>query len=411
MYLQHQKKQNKYEKINLNIFVDFRQQKSYTPIYRKLSTATNMKEELLPLAKKLIEIPSVSGDLTNLLQALKLAKEQLTDFAVLPFVSNNIPSLLYTNQQQYPKKFKILFNAHLDVVPAKKDQFIPFEENGKLYGRGAYDMKAAAAVMIVLFKELAPKLSYPFGLQIVTDEEPGGYDGAKYQVEQGVRSEFVITGESTNFRIINEAKTRVTIKLTAAGKASHSAYPWLGDNAIWKLQQVIHRIFELYPMPTQETNATTINVTQFSTQNDAYNRTPFHAEAVLDIRYVNEDKEILKYVQALLPEDIKMEILLQFDRHLTDPNSPYIQRLQEAANKLGMQVPLALAHGTSDMPYFSAVGCEAIEFGLRGGGHHGLGEWVDIESIFQYYEVLKAFLLDIEKEIQGSDTHPVTPSH
>src|SRR5579862_6285724 len=101
-----------------------------------------MIDEILNLSKQLIEIPSVSGDIPNLVKALKLAKQQLPDQIFLPFVSDGIPSLLFTNQKQPNKEFKIILNAHLDVVPAAAEQFIPIEKDGKLYGRGAYDMKS-----------------------------------------------------------------------------------------------------------------------------------------------------------------------------------------------------------------------------------------------------------------------------
>jgi succinyl-diaminopimelate desuccinylase len=355
-----------------------------------------MLDEIINLSKQLIEIPSISGDIPTLIKILEFTKQQLPNQVFQPFVSNNIPSLLFTNQPHPHKEFKIILNAHLDVVPGKPDQYIPVEKDGKLYGRGAYDMKAGAAAMILLFKELGSQLPYPLGLQIVTDEEPGGLNGTNYQVNQGVRGEFVITGEGSNFRIINESKTRLTLKLTANGKASHSAYPWLGDNAIWKLQQVIQQIMEKYPIAKQESASTVVNITKIGTQNDAYNRTPFHAEAILDIRYIKQDQNILQYIESLLPPDIQMDVILKFFTHHTNVDNKYIDLLQLQAKTItGQQLSIARAHASSDMPFYSNIGCDAIEFGVRGGNHHADGEWADIQSIQDYYQILKSFLLAI----------------
>src|SRR6266403_423816 len=111
--------------------------------------------ELLPnilqLSKKLIAIPSVTGVNETSVEILELTKKQLSPYTATEFVSKKFPSLLYTNQRKKTKKFKIIFNAHLDVISGAKNEYYPREKDGKLYGRGAFDMKAAAAVMILLF--------------------------------------------------------------------------------------------------------------------------------------------------------------------------------------------------------------------------------------------------------------------
>ena len=112
-------------------------------------------DTVLQLSKKLIEIPSTQDAQKALQDSLDYSKEILGRFAHKSFTKNKIQTLLFYNTNKLPNRFKILLNAHLDVVPAKKGQFVPKEKNGKLYGRGAYDMKAAGAAMILLFKELA----------------------------------------------------------------------------------------------------------------------------------------------------------------------------------------------------------------------------------------------------------------
>lgn len=360
-----------------------------------------MKNNILPLAKELIKIPSISGDIEQAVEITRFTEKQLAGYNFRPFVSDSIPSLLYSNKDKNTKDFKIILNAHLDVVPGSKDQFKPIEKNGRLYGRGSYDTKAAAAAMILLFKEIGPKVSYPLGLQITTDEEIGGGDGTKYQLDKGVRADFMIASEcGSNFNIVHEAKARLVVKLVAKGKTSHSAYPWLGDNAIWKLQQGIHAILQHYPSPKEAVYQTTVNVTHIQTQgkenrDTAYNRTPDYCEALLDVRYVpSERNTILDQLQALLIAGVSLEVIHNTVPHQTDSNNKYIHALQKAgASVFKKELNLAKQNGTSDVRHYSEVGNDGIEFGPIGGNQHTDDEWVDINSLDDYYAILKQFLV------------------
>lgn len=361
-----------------------------------------MKTQILPLAKELISVPSVTGDIEKAVDVLKITQRYMDGYTFTPFVSHNQPSLLYSNKKTDTKHFKIILNAHLDVVPGNTDQFTPTERDGKLYGRGAYDTKAGAATMMTLFKELAPKVDYPLALQITTDEEIGGEDGTKYQIDQGIRGDFVVATEcGSNFRIIHEAKARLVVKLIATGKTSHSAYPWLGDNAIWKLQKAIHAILQHYPIPDQAAYKTTVNVTHIQTQGKeketAYNRTPDYCEAILDVRYIPTEKEtIISQIKLLIGEGVSMEVLHNSSPHQTDVNNKYVQSLHKTVTRVYKEnLPLVKQHATSDARHYSGVGVDGIEFGPIGSNQHTDGEYVDIKSLDMYYDILKKFLLSL----------------
>ena len=98
------------------------------------------------------------------------------------FEQNGSPSLLAYYGTKRPERFKVLLNGHVDVVAGDRTQFEPFIANERLYGRGSLDMKVAALILTHAFCEAAGRVPYALGLQIATDEEPGGYDGAKYQL-------------------------------------------------------------------------------------------------------------------------------------------------------------------------------------------------------------------------------------
>lgn len=358
-------------------------------------------KEILTLTKNLIAIRSTEDNTIGLEEIISLARNQLPGYTVQQFSSNNKPSLLIHNTKPNTKQFKIILNAHLDVVPGEEKQYQPYIKEGKLFGRGAFDMKAATATMIVLFKEIAKSAPFPLGLQLLSDEELSGMDGTYYQITQGIRANFVIAGEcGSNFRIVHEAKARLVVKLKATGKSSHSAYPWNGDNAILRLMQTVQNILQYYPYPQKEEYRTTINVTHIDTKNHetsetAYNRTPAYCEALLDVRYVPNDKDtIIDTLKTKLSKNVTMEILHNTVPHQTDSNNPYIKLLQKIGEDvLRKKITLIQQHATSDVRHFAGVSNDGIEFGPIGGGQHQDNEWVDIESLENYYQILKRFLL------------------
>ena len=358
-----------------------------------------MMDDILKFAQHLIRIHSTADNITALNEAVLLVEKELKQYEINRFSSDGKPSLLIHNATPGIKHFKIILNAHLDVVQGNDFQFQPKIVDGRLYGRGAYDMKAAAAVMLMLFKEITNQLPYPLALQITTDEETGTL-GAKKQVDEGYRGEFIITGEcGSNFRITNKAKGVYKIKVTAQGMLSHSAYPWRGDNAIVKLQKAIAVITDTYPLPKEESYKTTINITQIRSDNETWNKTPAHAEAYMDIRYMPEDQNILTDLKKLLPQDVVIEEDpdYSFVSLNTDPNNAYVQSLREIGKKILKQdIAFQTAHATSDLVRFTAVGCDGVEFGPIGENQHGDNEWVDIKSLEDYFLILKQFLLSIE---------------
>jgi len=355
-----------------------------------------MKDEILPLAKALIRIPSVTEVIPKSVAILELTKQQLPEYTFTPFVSNNSPSLLFNNKSKNTKDFKIILNAHLDVVPGSKEQFIPTEKDGKLYGRGAFDTKAAAAVMVLVFKEIGNKLSYPLGLQLTSNEETNGIHGTGYQVSQGVKADFAICAESnSNFQVTNQLKGRYLIKIGTKGLSAHSAYAWKGENALLKMYEILAPVLKAYPHPKEETYETTVNLTKIESHNDATNRIPDKCTAYLDIRFTHKDSDsIVNAIRSLLPEAIDFEAIPLRPAHTVAPDNPYIVKLRQSVKEvIGEELPLRFAHATSDATFLK----QAIEFGPIGANAHADDEWVDIKSLEDYYVILKQFLLDLDK--------------
>ncbi len=357
-----------------------------------------MEKEILELTKKFVSIKSFDGNSTGLNEVLDLALSYLQDYKIERFEREGIPSALVYNTATRPKKFKVLFNVHLDVVPGLEENYIPKIKNGRLYGVGSMDMKGNAAAAILLFKELAKDLNYPVAVQLVTDEEVGGFNGTKLQVEKGARADFVIATEPTNFDIVHKAKGVFWVKILANGVTAHGAYPWRGDNAIWKINTFLNNLKKKFPIPKKEVWATTVNLSKVETTNNSINKIPSDCAASLDIRFVEEDKKTIEaQIKNLAKElKLKLEVVEKEPPMFTAKDNKYLVELAKATTKnIKNKAILRGANGTSDARHFADVGCPGVEFGPIGGGIGSDEEWVDIKSLKTYSDILKDFLIAI----------------
>lgn len=356
-----------------------------------------MTDKIIQLTKSLISIPSIKGNTEALKQTLEIAKKELAGFTIEEFESNGIPSLLAYVGGTRPEKFKVILNAHLDVVPAKGNQYQVTEKDGKLHGRGTNDMKAAAAAELMVFKEVAKQLPYPTALQLVTDEEIGGNDGTKYQIQQGVRGDFVIAGEPTNFGINNKAKGIVWAKITVHGKVAHGAYPWNGENAIWKMKTFLDNLEKAFPVPEKESWVTTVNLATIGTSNITSNQVPEDCWATIDCRYIPEEKDTIEQkLRDLLPEGAEIEIREKEPPQGTKEDNPFVVALSRATEKVtGKPSASIVKHGASDVRHYEPVGVPGVTFGPIGAGLHSDEEWVDAKSLEDYSNILKEFLLSL----------------
>lgn len=139
----------------------------------------------------------------------------------------------------------LYFHGHYDVVPAQRhEQFTPRIESGRLYGRGAADMKAAVASMIyaaALLKECQVPLTGRIGLCIVADEETGGQGGSRYLDEIGLLGQdgfAMITPEPTSGVIWNANRGAITLRITVRGKFAHVGLQHEGVNAFERMLDV-----------------------------------------------------------------------------------------------------------------------------------------------------------------------------
>jgi succinyl-diaminopimelate desuccinylase len=353
--------------------------------------------ELIELTKRLIEYPSVTGDLDACNNILDFIKSELSGFTCEQFEKNGVRSHLYYVGNKRPEKFRLILNAHVDVVPAVSEQFKPQVRDGKIFGRGAQDMKSGAAGLITAFAEMAQNVSFPLGLQIVTDEETGGFNGAKHQFDQGVLTDFILAGESTNLRINNYAKGIVWVRLKTRGVSAHGAYAWEGKNALDKMRVLLNDLRKRYPEPTREVWKTTLNIARIETSNTAQNKVPADAMALLDFRIIpKERKSFTDNLKAILADRAEYEFMADEPTQETASNHPDILLLRKVAKQLLGATPEYLkTHGGSDVRFYSNAGAGAICFGPTGAGLHTDNEWVDIKSMETFYMITKKLLTSI----------------
>lgn len=369
-------------------------------------------EEIIALTQQLVRIESTKNNPRALHQALNFIIELINqsdkNITIERFEENNKPSLLAYFGAKRPKKFKVILNGHIDVVEGTAKQFKMQQKNGRLYGRGVYDMKAAVIVMTDLFCDLVDKLDQPIGLQIVTDEEAGGFNGTNYQIRQGVRADFVICGEcgraDGSFEIASQAKGIVWPTLSFKGVASHSAYPWSGKNALLNAAKFISKINDLYPETNKESFVTTFSPNIIDTTNSTQNTLPDNVSLKFDIRYMPDDpnfkdEKAFRQFIAKIDPDVKITDIKFWYPLLSNPADPLIQQLRQAATQVeGRKFKLVTRHATSDGRFYTPVGGQACEFGIAGHNQHGKDESISIFALQNFHKTLQIFLNKFNKD-------------
>ena len=149
----------------------------------------------------------------------------------------------------------IVFSTHMDTVP-------PFiassEDDSRIYGRGSCDAKGIIAAQIVAAEKLRGAGIF-VGLLFLVGEERDSI-GAKTANQQPIGARFMINGEPTENKLALASKGALHVELVARGKMAHSAYPELGESAIDKLVEALHRLHAMKLPEDPEVGPCTKNV-------------------------------------------------------------------------------------------------------------------------------------------------------
>ena len=197
-------------------------------------------QEVLSVAEQAISIPSLSGDEGNVLRFFESCFQSFGWSVERIPISDERYNLLVTFGVP-----EIIFTTHVDVVPGPDFLFRPRRADDAIFGRGSCDAKGIAATMVGVCRYLEKTKRTNFGLLLVVGEEDdgiGAITAARELKGRGIRH--LINGEPTKNRLVVGHKGFVRFQLKATGRAAHSGYPELGDDANAKLVRTLARVLE-----------------------------------------------------------------------------------------------------------------------------------------------------------------------
>lgn len=258
------------------------------------------------LTRKLIDIPSVTGDEKSVGEFLASYLEALGYRVVKQEVAADRFNI-FGRTDAFPR---VVLSTHLDTVP-------PFiassEDEARIYGRGACDAKGIVAAQINAAERLRSEGVEEIGLLFTVDEEQGSL-GAQVANERAPAQlpEYLINGEPTDNKLASATKGSLRFNLRTKGRASHSAYPEQGESAIEKLLDVLESIRNCDWPVDDLLGETTCNIGVIHGGTRA-NVVPDEASAVLQIRLVSDAGPVKKILEAAIGRRAEVEYLSEHE--------------------------------------------------------------------------------------------------
>lgn len=299
----------------------------------------------------------------------------------------------------------LVFAGHTDVVPPgpsdrwQSDPFAPVLRDGRLYGRGAADMKTSLAAMVVAVEEFLSAHPEPAGsiaFLLTSDEEGPAVDGTVKVCDllaaRGQRLDWCIVGEPTSTAelgdvIKNGRRGSLSGRLTVRGVQGHIAYPHLAKNPI---HLAAPALAELAATTWDEGNdffpPTAWQMSNIHAGTGATNVIP--GELVVDFNF--------RFSTESTPDQLKARVHAVLDRHALDyvldwtlGGEPFLtapgalsDALQAAIRaETGRDAALSTSGGTSDGRFIARICPQVIEFGPVNASIHQIDEWVDLAAI------------------------------
>ena len=306
----------------------------------------------------------------------------------------------------------VVLAGHTDVVPTgpldqwRSDPFVPTHRDGRLYGRGAADMKTSVAAMVVAAEEFVrahPSHAGAVALLITSDEEGPSVDGTVRVVQalqaRGEKLDCCIVGEPTSVQrlgdmIKNGRRGSLSCRLTVSGVQGHVAYPQLARNPIHQLAPALAELAATeWDRGNAHFPATTFQVSNINGGTGALNVIPGAVVADFNFRFSTDST----------PESLKTRVHSVLDRHgltyeaaWSQGGEPFLTTpgaLSEALSaairaECGVTPLLSTTGGTSDGRYIAKICPQVVEFGPVNETIHKIDENVivaDIEPLKNVY--------------------------
>ncbi len=306
---------------------------------------------------------------------------------------NGFPSLVATTRET--KRPRVLLQAHLDVVCCPDALYKLSEKDGRLIGRGVFDMKFAAAVFLQVVDSLKYKLTdYDFGIMFTTDEEVGGSNGVKALLDSGYGAKVCILPDAgDSWQIETTHKGAWIAALSASGKSSHGSRPWEGDNAIHRLIDALSEIKDLFKAQNSDSDSLSINKIFGGT---VMNQVADKAEAILDMRFLSNEgyAELHEKIANIAARyKVKTKTMYCIKVFKTDVTHPLVASFLQIAEQInGQPLRQTRSLGTSDAHFFAKHGIPTILVRPEGGCAHGDEEWIGKQGFEKYYQLVKAYV-------------------
>ena len=306
----------------------------------------------------------------------------------------------------------VVFAGHTDVVPTgplaqwTSDPFTPTERDGKLYGRGASDMKTSIAAFVVAVEQfLAARPDAPLNIALLltSDEEGPAVDGTVVVCEQlkarGEKLDWCIVGEPTAVQrtgdmIKNGRRGTLSGRLTVHGIQGHIAYPHLARNPIHDLAPALA---ELVAIRWDEGNAffppTSWQISNIHGGTGASNIIPGQLVVDFNFRFCTEStpESLQSRLEAVLKKhgvDYDLAWTLGGLPFLTEPGD-LVTAVQSAIRaETGLETELSTTGGTSDGRFIAQICPQIIELGPPNASIHKIDEHIalaDIEPLTNIY--------------------------
>ncbi|MBA3063030.1 MAG: M20 family metallopeptidase [Atribacteria sp.] len=368
------------------------------------------KKEINDLLQRLIQIKSVNppGNESEIAVFIKevLLKNNITSELVpLEEGRSSVVAKIVGKEER-----NITLCGHLDTVRVKEEDWTkpPFQgliENGRMYGRGAADMKGGVTAILyaaVLLKRrgIIPKKTIQLAL---TADEEWGYRGAKNLVDGGYfdRTDFLIISEPTNLQVSIGEKGEVWIKAKFFGKSAHGSTPELGRNTVIPGSKFILEVSDKYEKTFKKKNLwgkTSINIGQFH-GGEQINIVPNYSEVQLDFRVISEEDkgraiELVRKIGNDIAEKYEIQFLEEiFNYHppiFTSLDNLYIQKFMQVAGVKEATIVKYCTDGGTIIPE------KKVPFIIFGPGDiaqaHQNDEYIELESLYRAVDTFVEFL-------------------